>query len=204
MRLVLFCEGHTEAKAMPLFLKRWLDGRLQKSTKISPVRFQGCHNLLSDIVNKARRYLLDDDVIAVISLLDLYGIPYPAHLDSVNKRYCWIKKDIENKVGNPRLRQFFAVHELEAWLLSDPNIFPREVREALQAIDKPETINFDQPPAQLLQQLYKKHCNREYKKVTNGLELFLKLDPGLVYKKCPYFAQMMDEILDLAKLAYDS
>ncbi len=38
----------------------------------------------------------------------------------------------------------------------------------------------------------------KYKKVGDGLELFSKLDPEIVYKKCPYFKKMIDYIVMLA------
>lgn len=39
MRFILFCEGHTECKALPAFLKRWLDPKLSSPVGIKPVRF---------------------------------------------------------------------------------------------------------------------------------------------------------------------
>ena len=43
-----------------------------------------------------------------------------------------------------KFRLFFAVHEFEAWLLSQPDIFPREIKNALQnRIAQPEQVNFD-------------------------------------------------------------
>jgi len=39
------------------------------------------------------------------------------------------RKELEKKVGHPRFRQFFAVHEIEAWLFSDPGLFAPSVRK---------------------------------------------------------------------------
>jgi hypothetical protein len=41
----------------------------------------------------------------------------------------------------------------------------------------------------------------DYKKRVKGRELLEKLNPDLVYSKCPYFAQMLDEMLRLAHRA---
>ena len=41
MKFILFVEGHTESKAVPSFLKRWLDPRLSKPIGIQSVRFDG-------------------------------------------------------------------------------------------------------------------------------------------------------------------
>lgn len=102
-----------------------------------------------------------DDIIAVIALLDLYGPTfYPAGKETAPERYEWAKAYLESKVGHPKFRQFFAVHETEAWLLSDPNLFPNEVKIALPGkIQRPEEVNFDKPPARLLEQIYKEKSN---------------------------------------------
>ena len=41
MRFILFVEGYTEDKALPAFLKRWLDARLTSPVGIKVVRFEG-------------------------------------------------------------------------------------------------------------------------------------------------------------------
>ena len=41
MKFILFVEGHTEDKALPAFLKRWLDPRLESPVGIQTVRFDG-------------------------------------------------------------------------------------------------------------------------------------------------------------------
>lgn len=95
------------------------------------------------------------------------------------------KEVVEGEVGEAKFRQFFAVHELEAWLLSDPGIFHRDVRKDFPAtVKNPESVNFNQPPAQLLERLYQKKLGRPYKKIVDGRNLFGKLDPEIAYKKC--------------------
>ncbi|TAN49903.1 MAG: DUF4276 family protein [Methylococcaceae bacterium] len=206
MKFVLFVEGHTE-KALPPFLKKWLDPRLaEKSVDpvgINTVRFEGWREFVKNASQKASMHLnrSANDVIAVIALLDLYGPTfYPDELTEYEARYEWARKHMEDKVNDPRFFQFFAVHEVEAWLLSDPNIFPREVRVAFPAkIHWPETVNFDEPPAKLLERLYPLHVRRPYKKVVNGRELFGKLDPNIAYAKCPRLKELLDKMLTLAQ-----
>ncbi len=207
MRFVLFVEGHTENKAIPEFLKRWLDPQLPlgKRVGITPVRFDGWQQLVKDSPTKARLHLSKNGVIAVIALLDFYGPTlYPNSSTSVDERYNWAKKNLEDKVTaeTGRFFQFFAVHEVEAWLLSDPEIFPQQVRAQLSKQSRsPEAVNLNCPPARLLDEIYEKQMRRSYKKVTYGADLFRKLDPNTVYKKCPYFQQLMDKMLELAKAA---
>jgi hypothetical protein len=91
------------------------------------------------------------------------------------------------------------VHEVEAWLLSQPELFPSEVRKALPGtIAQPEGVNFQQPPSKLLQRLFKDKLKQTYKKVTHGKNLFDNLDPSVAYNKCPNLRELLDEMLRLA------
>jgi hypothetical protein len=141
------------------------------------------------------------EIVAVISLMDLSGpTVYPEVKTSALERYEWAKEEMERQVSHPQFRQFFAVHETEAWLLSSPAIFPMEVRKGISA-RRPERVNFDEPPAKLLDRLYRRELKRHYKKVTGGRELFDRLSPSVAYEKCNYLKLMLDEMLVLAKEA---
>lgn len=206
MKFVMLVEGYTEKIAIPAFLKRWLDPRLNRPVGIQIVRFEGWPELVKDMGDRALMYLESlnsAEIIAVIALLDLYGPTiYPDHLDSAEQRLVWATKELENRVRRDRFKVFFAVHEVEAWLLSTPGLFPAPIRKALPAkVQQPETVNFDEPPAKLLQRLYWEKSGRTYKKLTDGKALFDQLDPQAVYDKCPRFRQMMEDMLQLAKRA---
>jgi hypothetical protein len=204
MRFILFVEGYTEDKTLPQFLKKWLDPRLTNPIGIRTVRFEGWAHLVKDTPLKAKMHLNGphkDDIIAVVSLLDLYGPTfYPNELTECKERYNWAKEYMEKQVNQPKFFQFFAVHEVEAWLLSQPDIFPLKVKNAFpNKIQNPETVNFNEPPAKLLERLYPLHIRRSYKKVVNGKELFGKLDPEVAYQKCPKLKELLDKMLELAK-----
>jgi hypothetical protein len=204
MRFILFVEGYTEDRALPKFLKKWLDPKLDTPIGIRTVRFEGWTELVKDAPLKAKMHLngpYKSDIIAVISLLNLYGPTfYPNHLKQYNERYEWAKNYIEGNVNHPKFLQFFAVHEVEAWLLSQPELFPAKVKKAFpQKITNPETVNSNEPPAKLLESLYRRNVNRSYKKVVNGKELFGKLDPNIAYQKCPKLKDLLDKMLALAQ-----
>ena len=206
MEFTLLVEGYTEHKALPAFFKRWLDDRLNKRVSIYAARFDGWQQLVKDAPQHARLHLEapKKQVIAVIGLLDLYGPTfYPADKVNPPERYQWAKADIEKQVAQDRFHQFFAVHETEAWLLSDPEIFPTEIRKHLPDPTKrpPESVNFNEPPAKLLERLYLAHLKRNYHKVTDGQNLFSKLDPNTAYKYCPHLRELLDEMLRLAQAA---
>jgi hypothetical protein len=206
VKFVLFVEGHTE-KVLPVFLKRWLDPQLAQHGRqpvgIQAVRFEGQAEFIRDVAQKANLYLNAPkrDVIAVIGLLDLYGasLPYPADKTTATDRYAWAKQHLEDKVAHQQFRQHFAVHETEAWLLSSVNIFPAEIKAGLVSkTQHPEQVNFNEPPAKLLDRLYLSKTNRHYKKVVNGTELFAKLDPEIAYSKCPSVKSLLDDMQQLA------
>lgn len=202
MRFVLLVEGPTE-KALAAFLMRWLDARLDPKVGIQTSKpAGGCCRLVEDMPKKAALCLSDPkagDLIGVVGLLDLHGLAHPSGITSTSERLNWWTHEIEKRVGDTRFRVFFAVHDVEAWLLSQPEIFPREVRAGLtDKIRDPERVDFDELPARLLQRVYRKATDREYKKVTHGTELFRKLDPDVACSKCSQLKTMLDHMLEEA------
>ncbi len=206
MKFILLVEGKTERDAAAAFLKRWLDPRLRQPVGIQPVSFDGYANLAQKMATKARMHLegpVRNDIVAVIALMDLYGPTfYPADKTTADDRFAWGKEHFEREVNLEKFRMFFAVHEFEAWLLSQPDIFPRDVNSALtNKVAHPERVNLVEPPAKLLDHVYKQQTRRGYKKTTYGKQLFAKLEPAIATAKCPYLKMMLSEMLSLAKAA---
>jgi len=206
VKFILFVEGDTEALAIAPFLKRWLDGELANPVGLQIVKFVGASELVKGAPERALRHLNapKGDVLAVFALLDLYEcpLPYPSHQMTADERVKWGKKHMEKKVNHPHFRQFFAVHEIEAWLLSDPLIFPAQFQNSLTAKSRqPETVNSDEPPYRLLRNLYATRTASGYRKTTEGPDLFRNLDPRTAYAKCPSLKALLDEMLLLARQA---
>ena len=206
MKFVLLVEGHTEKLAIAGFLKRWLDPRLNQRVGIQPVRLEGWADVVGNVTKRAHAHLEGpkaDDIIAVVALLDLYGPDfYPERLTSAGDRYDWGVQHLESEVRHPKFRAFFAVHEVEAWILSQPQLLPSAVQPALPSrARQPETVNFNEPPSKLLIRLYKERVRRTYKKTTYGKQLFDQLDPVAAAAACPYLAQLLTALLELAKSA---
>lgn len=196
MRLLLYVEGETEEAALPGFFRRWLIGK-GSDLEIKAVRFGGVGGYLREFSKRAKRDLSGGYVKGIVGLIDLYGsgLSYPG--GSADEKYLWAKNELEQKVGDQRFRQHFAVHETEAWLLSGENLFPQPIGVRLPKTP-PEGINFQNPPARLLRSLYSAHLDRNYGKVTDGTDLFGRLDPNLAYSRCPHLRLLLDEILALA------
>ncbi len=205
MKYVLLVEGRTESKAVAPFLKRWLDRRLKTPVGIKIAKAAGWAKMKKDAPDRAANYLSQNDVIAVVGLLDLYGPDYPPGKTAIADRYEWLKSEIERtvhrRVAGDRFAQFLAVHEFEAWLLADPPTLPEAIRCRLPRHESPERINFDKPPKKLLRELYRSCLNREYREIGDGAQLFGKLDVETAYRKCPYLRQLLDWMLTAAQRA---
>lgn len=203
MRFILFVEGKTEKTVLSDFIRRWLNGQFRDNIGINVVKFEGWPQYLKDVGKKAQMHLngpRSDDIIGVIGLLDLCGPTiYPRDATSAGDRYTWGKQAVEESVNHPQFRHFFAVHEVEEWLLSQPGIFPAAVASALRTIGPPESVNSTTPPAKLLDQTYLRATGRGYHKVVNGKQLFAKLDVNVAYSSCPHLKLMLDEMAVMAQ-----
>jgi hypothetical protein len=144
---------------------------------VKPVRFKGSGDYLKSFAQRARKDLDFGGLIAVFGILDFYGTPLTLPPNAtVDAKYTWAKGELEHRAEHPRFRQHFAVHETQAWLLSDLSIFPAAIRNSLESYsNRPESVNFQQPPAKLLQQVYRAN-GREYKKVADGYLAFESWD----------------------------
>jgi uncharacterized protein DUF4276 len=208
MKFVLLVEGASEKKGIASFLKQYLDSQLSQPVGIQVVDMGGYGDFKKKAHRKAEMHINRpdrDQIIAVVGLLDLYGPQfsdfYPSDQTSTQQRYEWGVNYFEREVNNPRFRMFFAVHEFEAWIFSQPEVLPRLDRDLLpQGLRPPEEINFDRPPSNLLGELYRRAFrNRGYKKVTDGPEMFSRLNPMTAYNRCPNLKQMLDGMLALAR-----
>ena len=206
MRFVVFVEGHLERTALPSFLSSWLNSATVRRIGIDVIRFQGAGEFKNKLPSAVHRHVNGPshaDLIAVIGMLDLYGVNYyPDHVSTVEDRYDWLCQHFEREVNCAKFHMFCAVHELEAWILSQPELLPTEVRRALPGrVHNPERVNFDAPPSKLLKRLYREKLRRNYKKIVDGSNLFSQLDPAVARDKCPYLKKMMDKLLSLAQAA---
>ncbi len=197
MKIVVLCEGYTERDIVSDLFARWLNPRVTERVGFKAVRFNGWKQLVDDAPMKAELHLRDPKVLGVIALLDLYGPTFypPDKRDAASRRE-WGMKYLKDQHPDPRYRPHFAIHEVEAWLLPQPDLFDSRVAKKLPG-KTPEEVNFNEPPAKLLDRLYNEALKRDYKKVVEGTKLFRSLDPAMVYAKCPAFKALADDLLDL-------
>jgi hypothetical protein len=199
MKFVILCEGETERRVLGDLLRKWLNPRVSQRVGFTCPNLEGWQKVVSDAQKRAQLYFAEDDVLGVISLIDLYGPDfYPKHLRTASERYAWGIQHMRQKITHERYRHHFAVHELEAWLLSQPELLPPAVVNKLPGkAAKPESVNFDEPPAKLLVRLYDEAKLPAYKKTSTGTKLFSRLNPEVVYQKCPSFKALADDLLAL-------
>ncbi len=204
MKFILLVEGQTEGESIAKFIKRWLDPKTKSPVGIQVSSYDGFADLERKLVTKARMHLdgpKNSEIVAVVGLLDLYGPNfYPENVSSNDGKIDWATKHFQDQVSRKLFRMFFAVHEYEAWLLSQPSIFPREVANILpKSIERPESVNSTEPPGKLLNRLWNQALMKNYKKRVYGKQLFDKLDPKIAASKCPRMAEMLDEMLQVLR-----
>lgn len=216
MHFVIIVEGHTEHKAVGEFFGRWLNAedRLRARVSVKPINLQGGGaDLLRRLAERARFYLAghgrDDKILGVVGLLDLYNPSFdnlwPA-ADIKDKRYARGIDHVKGIFDHPQFLMAFAVHEIEAWMLSQPENLPERVQRGLSKQDhkriaEPEKVNFADPPSKFLDRLYRARLRATYKKTVEGSRLLHALDPEKAYEKCPYLAALLNEMLRLAQQA---
>jgi hypothetical protein len=134
-------------------------------------------------------------------VMDLQGPEiYPTHCVLAEERFRWAKEKLEKEVLHERFRHFFAVHELEAWLFSQPDIFQNEVRKDIQSLSaKPEEVNFDHPPKKRLNNIFEQRLKRGYQQRVDGAKLFRSLKPEIVQARCPLFRAIIDQMVEMTK-----
>ena len=144
-KIALFVEGDSERgdarrSTLPDFFHRWLDPQLpaQSLVGITAEKFHGVSNYLDDLAQKVEIFLSDRGANFVIGLVDLYGLP-PSRIDlskcsTIQEKIATARTRITDIVPErfrSRFRQHFAVHEVEAWLLAYPEVWPAAVRDQI-------------------------------------------------------------------------
>lgn len=202
MRFMVLVEGHMERMAVHGFLKKWLDARLDPPIGVRVRMFQGKDHYRRECPKVARTYLEgpdSGDIIGVIGLLDLCGPTwFPERITDCSGRRAWATEEFERAVDDERFRQFFAMHDVESWLLSDPSLFSGPMRTTITKIKEPEKVNFTRPPSKVLAELFSHHRPYGYGKTTDGRDLLSRLDPDVAAKKCPALRELLDTMVDMA------
>ena len=202
MRFILIVEGDTEKRSIEGLIRKHLAEKTRKNIGVTAININGYGNFFRDLPQKVKKYLTGPDkeeIIAIAGLMDLYKTPYAREVNrSIRERILQGTQLFEDSVKQDRFRMFFAVHEYEAWLLSDVEKFDPAIKGRIASHARnPEEVNTDEPPSKYLKRIYSEYLHREYKKTVDGKVLMGRVDPQKVYEKCPNYRVMIDFFVSL-------
>ena len=158
-------------------------------------------------IYKSLRPLTRDSNAWITTLLDFYGLPrdFPglqhvsASINAQNKVIA-LQEQFAAKISHQKFIPFLVLHELEAWLFSDPDrveehfgqeSLGRKLRDVVQRAGGPELINQDKdthPKERLRKQV------STYKETTDGPTLLEKIGIEAVRAACPHFAGWLNRL----------
>lgn len=202
-RIIILCEGKTEMIAVEHFVRRRWDGEDLKSIALHPINLKA---KLDDVFGSVARFRKDPKVLAVFTLIDLYGMNRVEHKsDSTLKQKvegvrAWLRKDFDLdllKFFHPHL----SVHEVEAWLLADGQCIGPDV----EPVSKAEEKDFQNPPKARINETLKRRRNGDgYREVSDGTTMFKKARFDVVYQSCSYFKAFYDDLKEVAGAAFSA
>ena len=196
-RIVILCEGKTEEMAIEHFIRpQWeKDGLASVGLQTRDLRAK-----LEDIFQRVPVHLGQPGVLAVFTLVDLYGMDRVRHKTdhslekNVEEVRAWLKDDFDADDFHPHV----SVHELEAWLLADGQCIDTDIKPDRKAEEK----DFDNPPKARMHAMLKRLRNGDgYKEVIDGERMFKRARFDVVYENCPYFRAFYDDLKAVAQRA---
>jgi len=203
-RMVVLCEGETEKIAVEQFLRRQWDEDGLAHIALHPIDLQG---KLEEIGDRAVRYLKDESVRAVFTLVDFQGMNRVEHgrgdspAQGVERVAEWIRRR-----GGRECRGFLhahvCVHQTEAWILAEGRALSRRLHDGSVKPDpNAEEKDFDKPPAARLNEMFKRARGDGYQKIRDGRPLFEAMSFHPVYESCPHFRAFYDDLKSAAQAA---
>lgn len=201
-RIVVLCEGDTEEIAVKHFIRRQWEVDGLKSVGLHPINLRG---KIEDVFEYVPRYRRDPKVIAVFTLIDLYGMNRVQHKADeelavkVARVKDWLRRDFDTAFFYPHI----SVHEVEAWLLAEGECLSQRLKDPkIQPDPNAETKNFDNPPHERIDALFKSRRSGDgYHKINDGAPLFRCLQFQPVRASCRYFREFYDELKSVGSSA---
>jgi hypothetical protein len=192
--IFVLAEGATEM-AFKERLKRFLDDLAGDKPKVRlNIKPAGGKVDKKEVKSRVPRYLSDDDCVGVIALTDVYPFYRDADEAKATLR-SWMPDD-------KRCHAHTALHDFEAWLLSDWNavLTLANIKNKKQWGANPESINLTKPPAHRLDELFNREATprQKYSKVVQGKILMDKLDLVEAANKCTELKAFLNTLLKIA------
>ncbi len=209
-RIILLCEGESEEIAAKYFLRRQLEAVGLKAVGLHPINLNA---KIEDIFVKTPRFRQDRDVVAVFTLVDLYGLHHRVQFranatvgQKVEEAQAWLRRGtsgVDPGLDPEFFHPHFAVHDLEAWLLADGAALTKRLRlrRELEPDRQAEERDFDRPPSKQVNDLFVRHRKEAYQKTVDGTPLYKDIAFDPVYNNCPYFREFYDDLKSVAERA---
>lgn len=197
MKIKVLCEGQTE-EGLRALLAKAIDIR---KCGIHIKSYDGVTRLLHKLDSRVKEELASGAEV-VFCLVDYHHFPLPEEARALpsDQRVVAIQNHVIEWLDKSRrhaLRCFVVLHEVEAWILADDQAVAQRLKfKNLPAWPEPEKVNDTNPPARVLEQLFRTRSplKKRYVKVKDGVDLLRKIDFQKVYDKCPVFRKLIDEL----------
>ncbi len=196
-KIVILCEGKTEELAV-----RHLVARQWKADNLAVVGLStiNLRAKVKDTGKSARVELDKKEVVAVFTLIDLYGMKQVTHPpnDALEQKVERVREWLRAQVEHPRADRFFphvCVHETEAWILAEGRALAARLKdEGIKPVPTAESKNFQNPPKRRINQLFLRFLGTRYGEIADGTPLFEKMEFDPVYNSCQYFRKFYDDL----------
>lgn len=207
--LLFIVEGKTEGlanafgKGLQNILRFECDFMRQHNIRHHTIRKNGKRDLLANVNFDISQHLAPPNKLRV--KLERQNSPLGDWVFILRDLDCEgedvVRREILEKIApefHNRIEVHFAVQEIEAWLIADPDGFcsvykraPRqllmEVRQLVPEGQSPEVvINCAPKPSEYLEKIAHQH-DRQYRKTIDGPQALSLVNPDLVASRCPHF-----------------
>lgn len=202
-RIVVLCEGDTEELAVRHFIRRQWEVDGLAAVGLEPRNLNGQPKKLGPF---ALDYLDEPDVLAVFTLVDLYGMTLVTHPpnDELDAKVERVRKWLRNQIqSHGRSADFFphvSVHEVEAWILAEGTALSHRLGDpGIKPDPQAELKNFQNPPKKRIDELCRRKKKTRYKEIADGQPLFSRMAFQPVYGSCRYFREFYDDLRVVAR-----
>ncbi|HXJ93427.1 MAG TPA: DUF4276 family protein [Terriglobia bacterium] len=166
-KIVILCEGKTEELAVRhLVARQWKADNLA-AVGLSTINLRA---KVKDAGKSARVELDKKEVVAVFTLIDLYGMKQVTHPsnDALEQKVERVREWLRAQIDHPRADRFFphvSVHETEAWILAEGHALAARLKDtSIKPDPNAESKNFQRPPSTRLNELFQRRRQQPYHK----------------------------------------
>lgn len=222
IRNILFIvEGKTEGLANPSgkgiqnLLRVECDFMRDHQIGHHTIRKNGKRDLLSDVGFDVFQHLVSSKKMR--DKLDKHGSPVGDYVFILRDLDCEeeevVRKNLLTNIEtrfHDRVEVHFAVQEIEAWMIADPegfcavykrhsSVLLNELKKLVPVGQSPESLDCNPKPAKRLEKITEK-LNLTYTKTRHGPMALGLVNPDIIAERCPHFKAFRDSLRE--KIGY--